>query len=518
MNPPAPLTPASLSNDLLPPLRNLQHAHNAPAAAQQFASHSQDLALSSSQDSRRSEPESNFINSIPTDKTTTRGHVQKPVTHYTPPHAQPQYNINYAQFTQQQLPSTATAAAFTTHQLATDNSATTTDRAPPPSTVDDKTPQPFTKRPAGGHKDPFTANRGHTKFNHLKDKAGTKFPLGETSRILSRPANEPLFASSPASVPTPTAVGNQPPPLPNSDLLPPFDKLQIYDDATTQGPPIYSQWKIPSSGLLPPLLHAKESRASPDNQLIAAAAAPTIKSVKSVPANSVPASALKRPANGLQPPRFESPATEAPSAHLLANSQHNLFRKSNLAQTTPVFPIFTAATEASIHPADVAAFSVHSRHHKSPTPRSVPPTTNTAFVSSKPVHTRDNHYLELKKLLHIPEYTFPLEADSAVRAHYVRDDSVNSFQVKIPLDVNDVTLDDAQTAPTTTATTATQQTTTLSPFTGTTNGGDGGTDGTDGTTVRTRRAPWYGENAACPECHPSFVRAGGCEPCVKIRR
>lgn len=403
------------------------------------------------------------------------------------------------------MPHTATAAAFTTHQLTTDG--TTTDSAQPLSTIDDNTPQPFTKRPTVGHKD-TTASRGHTKFNNNKDKSGTKNTLGETGRILSRPPNEPLFAS-PISVNPVVSLPS--PPLPHSDLLPPFDKLQIYDDATTQGPPIYSQWKIPASGLLPPLLHAKLSRASPENQLIAAV--PTIKSAKSVPANSVPASALKRPANGLQPPRFESPATEAPSAHLLPNSQHNLFRKSNLVQTTPVFPIFTAVTEASIHPADVPSFSVHSHHHKSPTPRSVSPTTNTAaFVSSKPVQQRDNHYLELKKLLHIPDYTFPLEADTLVRGHYVRDDSVNSFQVKIPLDVNDVTLDDAQT---TTATTS-AQTTTLSSFTGTT-GGEG-TDGTDGTTVRTRRAPWYGENAACPECHPSFVRAGGCEPCVKIRR
>lgn len=377
--------------------------------------------------------------------------VKKPLVHFTPPHPQPQYNINYAQVTQQQqLPSTATATSFT--QTLTES--TTADLSTTNDDVTDRTPQPFVRRPSSSS----SGNRGHTKFNHPNgDRNAVKFSLGETGRILSRPSNELVTAAQRPSSATPhhqTASLPSPPP---NDLLPPYDKVQIYDDATTQGPPIYSQWKIPSSGLLPPLLHAKLNRAnSPSGNQLNDGGASTAKPAKSVPANSVPISALKRPAIGLQPPRFELPSTEAPSVQLFQNSQHNLFRKSNLVQTTPSFPLPTTeptTTIISLIPAETPAFAQHNHHHKSPTPRSVPPTSSNGgadAVVTNHLHTRDNHYLELKKLLHIPDYTFPLEADTQARGHYVRGDSVNSFLVKIPVGVNDVTGDDgAATAPTT---------------------------------------------------------------------
>ena len=41
---------------------------------------------------------------------------------------------------------------------------------------------------------------------------------------------------------------------PARDLLPPLDVLRSYDDATTRGPAVYYEWKVPESGLLPPKL------------------------------------------------------------------------------------------------------------------------------------------------------------------------------------------------------------------------------------------------------------------------
>lgn len=39
---------------------------------------------------------------------------------------------------------------------------------------------------------------------------------------------------------------------PANDLLPPHEIIKHYDDATTRGPPIYYEWRVPDEGLLPP--------------------------------------------------------------------------------------------------------------------------------------------------------------------------------------------------------------------------------------------------------------------------
>lgn len=78
------------------------------------------------------------------------------------------------------------------------------------------------------------------------------------------------------------------------------------------------------------------------------------------------------------------------------------------------------------------------------------------------------NYSVLKKELSIPEYQFPLEGEE-VRTGYEKKEAVNSFQIKIP----------------------------------------------DKSTLQ--YSEWYGENPECPQCHPSFVKPGTCEPCVKIR-
>lgn len=98
---------------------------------------------------------------------------------------------------------------------------------------------------------------------------------------------------------------------------------------------------------------------------------------------------------------------------------------------------------------------------------------NTIPEVIKPkIQVPTHNYLELRKQLAIPDFTFPLESAGTAQRTYEHDGAVNSFQIKIPAYARS---DDDSTA-------------------------------------------WYGENARCPECHPSFVRPGTCEPCVKIRR
>lgn len=540
-------TPSSLHNDLEPPF--IIQTHNALQNDPSL-----DLEHSSSQDSRRSEPESNFINSaVSSVKSAETDRFKKtaPNKPYRPLH-------NVQHLTQQQLPSTASFTSFTQQQSVTatttaPNAAITTETETTittPSDVfqttntDQTQPQPFANRPTVSKVTGVSGSRGNTKFfsPSLQNVDVTDHnPQLHTT-------NEALFSSSSTSIaPTPpnhhshNAARPSVAAPPQINLLPPFDKVHIYDDATTQGPPIYSQWKIPSSGLLPPLVHTKRNNPAARNDLIGNAASVQShrksENHKTVPANSVPISALKRPANGLQPPRYEATVvTQMPTTsidlekhNVHKHNNYNAYRKSNLVQTTPSFPLslsdlFTTTTPSSnLIPAESPTFALHNHHPKSPTPRSISSTSNAnngiqsiGFVSSSsgssnsklinatPQH--DKHYLELKKLLHIPDYTFPLEMDTRTRGLYVRDDSVNSFQVKIPAGIIDVNGG----AVTTIVTDGdNNETTTDANVTG-----DGAT-----TTVRTtRRAPWYGENAACPECHPAFVQAGSCEPCVKFRR
>lgn len=79
-----------------------------------------------------------------------------------------------------------------------------------------------------------------------------------------------------------------------------------------------------------------------------------------------------------------------------------------------------------------------------------------------------SNFTILKHKLLVPEFDFPLDAEE-YRTGYDNTERFNSFQLKIP----------------------------------------------DKGTLAERE--WYGENQKCPECHPSFLRPGTCEPCIKIR-
>lgn len=420
-----------------------------------------DLGVSSSQDSRRSEHESNFENSVrPSD-------VKTPSTHYSTPLLQPDYNNNYNK--QGFVTSTPSIRTTSTSTIRPIQSSTGFTVFPTLSTTQ-QVPSQFTKVPFARTAKPFERSatlstkkstskdyeRGTTKFTQ-KDKPNGA--ASSESRILSRP-NAFKPTTDPTSFPPNNNNNNTPPkqtfvPIvglshgvaqPFNDLLPPFESIHIYDDATTQGPSIYSEWKIPASALEPPLFEGRST-----NDLI------TDKESKSSTSKAFQNQfKVKTPANGLEPP-YESRSSYDTNNNQNNNTQKQLDKFSHNPFISAAFSSIPSST------ADTT------ETHKSPTPRSIPLelVKDEADISSNHLKTKDNNYLELKKLLFIPDYTFPLELDPA-RNSYEKNDSVNSFQIKIP-------------------------------------SGHG------------EKNPWYGENAECPECHPSFVKPGTCEPCIKIR-
>lgn len=430
-------------------IRRRNDVVNIPASNNDQSKILLDLGVSSSQDSRRSQPESNFDNSVKIEQ------PERPSRHYTPPYVNPRYDLNYTN------PDITTKSSYTSPSTTSSVQLVTSTTAPATTSskisVATKSTQgviiPTSKKSAIKDYEYSKQNsRGATKFNHnVKDR--TKSP-SEESRILSRPASANIDSFPEDSTAFPPNNHIQPPapsfvPIvglshgiqkPFTDLIPPYESFHYYDDATTQGPPIYFEWKIPSSGLEPPKYESRSNEYS-DNEISTTESSSNL----SVPTESLQLPALsngsvifRTPSNGLEPPVEQD---------VFSRFAHNPFLTSALASLS----------------------STEKLKNKSPTPRSISSSEEkfqNTVEGTTSKESKDNNYLDLKKLLLIPDYTFPLEVDG--RSGYQEANSVNSFQIKIP--------------------------------------------------DRTGDKPWYGENAECPECHPSFLKPGTCEPCIKIRR
>lgn len=446
---PIPTTQAPRTTEFVQSLRSVIRRRNdvvnIPASNNDQSKLLLDLGVSSSQDSRRSQPESNFDNSVKIDQ------PERPSRHYTPPYVNPRYDLNYTD------PDISTKSSFTSPSTTSSVQFVTSTTAPVTTSskisIATKSTQgviiPTSKKSTTkDYEYSKQNNRGTTKFNHnVKDRIKS---ASEESRILTRPSsttsedstafppNNNIQPPAPSFVPiTGLSHGIQ---KPFTDLVPPYESFHYYDDATTQGPPIYFEWKIPSSGLEPPKYESRSNDYS-DNEISTTEGTPNI----SVPTESLQLPSVtngsvifRTPSNGLEPPVEQD---------VFSRFAHNPFLTSALASLT----------------------STEKLKSKSPTPRSISSSEEklqNAVEETKSKETKDNNYLDLKKLLLIPDYTFPLEADG--RSGYEQANSVNSFQIKIP--------------------------------------------------DRTGDKPWYGENAECPECHPSFLKPGTCEPCIKIRR
>lgn len=360
------------------------------------SSEQSDLRVSSSQDGTRTENEANFEDQ-------PKPKIKAPAVEYQPPFLLPNYNENYTASTQ----TIRTAVSFKPTVKKNDNQI----------------------------------SRGNLKFEaNLLAKKALKANEVE-SRILSRPSDSQnnIDAVVLAEPSTPSAF--QPPstvniPTPATGLLPPLETIRVYDDATTQGPPIYFEWKIPASGLEPPKFDepikskVTDSR-KPESSTPVVTPPPLDRDLlPPLESNNINPINVQKPATGLQPPYFTAVPFETnhsfPSLASISSAIQNSSGESDKAQT----------------------------------PRSVSSTAIGDLAKT------ELNYLELKKEFLIPEYTFPLE--NVDRPGYEHQNAVNSFQIKYP-------------------------------------------------DVETNESRWYGENAECPECHPSFLKPGTCEPCIKLR-
>lgn len=431
-----------------------------PFFHQRFASSSvhdnSDLKVAQSQDSRRSENDLNFESERPSPKPL--------VIEYQPPFLHPILNENYTNEIQNFV-------TFTTETTATASESVST-----PS-FDSSTPLPLQ----------FGA-RKTTKFFSTRVTSTTPptISIGFSSpkpskqieaRILTKPSEISSDASSTVVPTVPIdSLFSTPAPfapitndvsdyrVPPSGLLPPFETIQIHDDATTQGPPIYFQWKIPATGLEPPSVDdiQPDEDTSDGNQI------PVIPPESAKPSITIPIlekdlvpplfdngnnqlDQLKVPELDLQPPHLSPPPIAINNDTDTAASNHSF---SSILSFNDALQNFSHGTITE----------------KSQTQRSIATSTANKRQSSVKFEatTKEINYSDLQKQFSIPEYTFPLETQQ--RPGYQNSDAVNSFQVKIPE-----------------------------------------------TDVVEKRKNWYGENEKCPECHPSFVKPGTCEPCIKLR-
>jgi hypothetical protein len=124
-------------------------------------------------------------------------------------------------------PATQRPSAFSKF---TQQSTTTTTRRTTASTVR----APVTQKP-------FTTT---TTATTRKAPTVTRSPAYFSSQTTPSPKNRPQSAFN--QIQRSSIIA------PSTDLQPPINVLKVYDDATTKGPPIYYEWKVPDGELLPP--------------------------------------------------------------------------------------------------------------------------------------------------------------------------------------------------------------------------------------------------------------------------
>ncbi|EAA06010.5 AGAP003751-PA [Anopheles gambiae str. PEST] len=243
------------------------------------------------------------------------------------------------------------------------------------------------------------ANFDQIKTRYTSESIYTRQPItNEPSAGPVKTAIDKLAVADPlpAARPTPTNQDKIPRPFsvpkPANDLVPPRKEYVFYDDATTQGPPIYYQWKwsVPSFGLDPPGLEAPAAPGAP----------------------SVEGSTL----DGLLPP-VSNRKVDNDAADDRLNAQLNPASQEHLAHD-----------------------GGQSREHNQ-TARSISSETgnlgeNRVEVENKLVVPLPQHnYLQLRQQFAIPDFTFPLDG-AAKGGQYANVEAVDSFQVKIPSDAS----------------------------------------------------------------------------------
>ncbi|KAH8288723.1 hypothetical protein KR054_008683 [Drosophila jambulina] len=330
--------------------------------------------------------------------------VKPPSKIYEPPFVYPIYNLEEAQPSGVAVSSstlrTSTAAPFSAVPSRAEGSTTTTRPLSRPTTL---AGQPFS----------FATPPTTTSTVAIPPRSDNRTPA---------PAQSFRLATPTSTKPPPA----QPAQLPFNDLLPPFVDFVPHDIATTQGPPIYYEWKVPSNGLEPPKLD---------------------------PPIGV---------DGREYPETTGDYGVSGKAEIFNTRINDIA----IPQKKPAqIPVLTQQSSTSLRlPISRSIKAKDEEQQKEQAQR------RSDVVASS---TDIGH---LRKQLLIPEYAFPLEtigrtgygpgAAAGPGAGFTGShsgDLYNSFQLKIP----------------------------------------------------EQRAKWFGENPKCPECHPSFVQPGSCEPCLR---
>lgn len=430
---------------------------------------------------------------------TTTPYIKPPSRLYEPPFLYPIYNLNYTESenqNQEDDQESSTASTITISTTTVPTTTTTPLPLPPSSTSTSTTKSPFT-RPAIFAGRPFapaasvtftsstttvlptTGNYEENSDSFVKQNVDNFITKTQTEHSTSQPkafeiqTQIPFTTSTTTEKPLPDIstpfldllppnfdyiqqaqpepfkakqISNELAPAPAQDLLPPFQEFIVHDVATTQGPPIYYEWKIPS--------------------------------------------------DGLEPPKFDSPSPSSSGIESENQTKDDIISSGSSTVTENYTTNLPFANNPFLAP-------ILNRHHdqqkstrsfiRSPTVRSIPKTTttlqpphfstqyntadddnDTENTATKRNENLNNAHKEvdiqqLQKDYLIPDFLFPLENDA--RTGYEQSDIVNSFQLKIPDHHDD-----------------------------------------------NEKKSWYGENSECPECHPSFVKPGTCEPCIRRRR
>lgn len=413
-----------------------------------------DLGTSSSQDSRRTQNEAVFADHKPEPKST----IKPPSIEFEPPFLTPTFS------TGDNFGATASPSIRNSQIVPLGATTAASIREFSGNSIDF---DPTTNAP-------ITESRFNQNDNRSKPITSSVFNFGE--RLQPTTSIPPLSTTKKENL-IPVIKDNNEVPEPSNVLLPPFENINLYAGASTQGPPIYFEWKLPASGLEPPIDENKsngaitisdqvpvippEKTTQPSFPFIEKDLVPPISSNANTLTDdeSTEFRNIALPSLSLRPPLFTSPST-----------QTNIDR---IESTNHTFPSI-----ASLH----GSASTQSKvFDKSQTQRSVPTTTRrttnsiTTKRQSDTPTTNDLNYLDLKKQLSIPQFTFPLE--EIQRPSYTENNALNSFQIRIPDDVAQNRADIS---------------------------GE-------------KMKAWYGENARCPECHPSFLKPDSCEPCIKFR-
>lgn len=466
------------------------HASNAPQFAalrrrNDDSGHS-DLRVASSQDSRRSENEDNHAKNH-------RPIVKELSREYSLPFLYPRYDLNLtgaaADIVTSTLPPPTAIPPTTT--TTTTRATTTTTQAPKIIINVPDVPTEFTKQ----NEINFSNHKNHRNHNHRNHQQPQQFAqnrfgteTASNNLVQGRIVNQGSSTTSinaipderrrplsrvPANTPTPFETNELLPVVPAkenpefiSGLLPPFDRYpNIANNPTTElaidlEPPLFTYstvrpTTVQSNQQIPVLPPVQNTNANPNSL----DDVPELEKDLLPPIydwNSLTFTRIRIPYHDILPPTVGPPTT---------NVNNNAQSGGN-----HTFPSLTPL-HGHVNSTD-----------KAQTQRSVPTasqssTTNSiqSTTSSSRATTKEINYLDLQKEFLIPTFEFPLETVDE-RPSYESNNVFNSFQVKLP-------------------------------------------DGSSGELNHKQNTgnQWYGENAQCPECHPSFLKPGTCEPCIKFR-